>query len=292
MSSETGKDTATFPQTLAGLRSSAGFATARGFYLKSGGARTLGCTYKAYSNIERGLSLPKPELAHSIAVTLGLWERPEDARSFLTAYIDAVAGGGHLSRLLAESLRPPGSGHPAASLLQRAVSSSFTRASRLLSFKQVEMFNRSAEHYWAFHLLSDDTGSWSVQRLARTAGLSASRLRAALEELSEAGLLRRERSGRFSSPFAGTVLVYPRDKLHRPIWREPIVGYWRDMGKKRGGTLLSRYVCVRAREADVQQYFHRLRQTVHSAHVYYRTEGGPGTSMIGIQARVRRLLRY
>src|SRR5438094_650062 len=93
-----------FASAVRGLRERAGFPSARSFYKSRGGPRGLGCTYRAYLNVEAGRSLPQPKLAMSIARGLGLASDGAPARDYCLAYLRSTCRSEELSSFLERAL--------------------------------------------------------------------------------------------------------------------------------------------------------------------------------------------
>lgn len=94
-------------------RKEAGYRTARAFYAGLGGKEFFGCSYKAYSNLEGGVSVPQPRLVQKVAAALRLGIRRAPARIFARAYLRLILGSEELLELAAEAVRPAAASRPA-----------------------------------------------------------------------------------------------------------------------------------------------------------------------------------
>ncbi len=95
-----------FAAVVSRLRRDAGHRTARAFYEALGGKDFFGCSYKAYSNLEGGVSIPQPRLVQRVAAALRLGVRRAPARSFARAYLRLILGSEEFLELAAEAVLP------------------------------------------------------------------------------------------------------------------------------------------------------------------------------------------
>lgn len=271
-------------------REAAGYASARSFYRARGGS-TIGCTYKAYLNLEAGRSVPQPALALRIAAALEVSGEPARAKAYVSAYLRGLVGRPELAGFLLRALG--GEAGPAER------STPFQRASELgmqpkivgLTRRQADRLCSDGDRYWCWSVLSDDGGLWTPAALARLLDAPERRIRTALESLSTAGLLARE-GGRWRCEDAGKVFRFPRASLYVPDYRKALREHWVEMARRKGRPVLRRTTVVRASEAALRRAFGYLAQTVNGLHIYSVTEPSPDSALFVAQALVRRLASF
>lgn len=95
-----------FAAVIRRCRKEAGYRTARAFYVAQGGKGFFGCSYKAYANLEAGVSVPQPRLLERVAAALRLGVRREPARKFSRAYLRLILGSAEFLELAAEAVLP------------------------------------------------------------------------------------------------------------------------------------------------------------------------------------------
>ncbi|MBI4345956.1 MAG: hypothetical protein HY553_03820 [Elusimicrobia bacterium] len=268
-------------------RESEGFSSARSFYRARGGP-SLGCTYKAYLNIEAGRSVPQPALALRIAAVLGVSAETERARAYVSAYLRGLVGrhelGGFLLRALGSARGPAAKSTP----FQRATDIGFEQKTIALTRRQADFFTADADRYWCWSVLSDDGGRWLPARLARLLGAPERRIKGALEGLAREGLLSRE-GPEFYCEDAGKVFKFPRANLYVPDHRKALRAHWSAMAERRGRTILKKQAVLRSSEAALRRAFAYLVQTVNGLHIYSTTEPSTDTGLFVGTAVVRRL---
>src|SRR5438046_525980 len=142
---------AVFDAALRELRRRAGFPSARAFFRAR--AKGLGCTYKAYLDVEAGRSLPKPGLALALAGALGAGAGPRRGAAFAEAYLRSRLGDGELSALALAALAARPRTDP-GSFFDRAAKRSYAVRPRLpLTRAQSGALDADAANYWCFTLL-------------------------------------------------------------------------------------------------------------------------------------------
>lgn len=94
-----------FGALVARLREEGGYRTPRAFFDASGGRAGLGCTLKAYADVERGRAVPQPRLAERIAAGLRVGLDAEAGPEFARAYLGALLGGEDFLEFAAWALR-------------------------------------------------------------------------------------------------------------------------------------------------------------------------------------------
>lgn len=273
-----------FHATLQRLREAAGYPSARAFFMKLGGPRWFGCTYKQYRNAEAGRSVPSPRLADKIAAGLRLEHSPTAARRFMESYLEVLLGS---ERLVALALGA--APRASASAMDAALTKAYERPHHLTK-AQTEFMYACPENYWAFFILSSDSGSWSPEDLARVSGLKPAKLARALDGLRKQGMAQKDRDGRWRSPFFDRNLITAPDEQGRERYHalaEKHLGLDKGLGKP----MMRQLVLVRAAEADLAHYKPILIKALQGASIFSTTEAGPDTALFAVETRIRRIAK-
>lgn len=282
-----------FAGLLREYRERAGHASGRSFYNAMGGRPFFGCTYKQYSNVESGRSLPKPLLVERIAAGLRLSGDEVQLRKYALAYLDALAGSPDLAQFLAAALL--GSALPAGAAkppFRQALQRSYAQRSVPLTRVQSELMLKDKVHYWTFTLLANDRARRTAADIARRLDFPEVQVRAALAAFVKAKLLARDGAGHFYCPEAGKVLLHPRESLYAPQVLETLSKHWGAMASKNGKLLLRQHLFTRASESAIRQYFPYLVQAVQGADIYSTHDHGPDTALVLVETVVRRVLPF
>lgn len=277
-----------FDDALRELRRKAGFPSARSFFRARGGTRALGCTYKAYLDIEAGRSVPKPNLALTLAAALGAHADPRRGAAFAAGYLKARLGPGELTTLTLSALAARPRTDPGA-FFERASRRSFAVRPRLpLSPRQAEALDSDPALYWGFTLLLMSREPLAPSVLARRLGLPAARMAAALTALERLALVERRRGGAYACPHVGKLVTWPRKDLYLAGHRAALRGHWEVMARRRGKVVFERRAGLRAVEAALKAGFPALLSAVYGTNIFARRAGGPDTAVFLVEARAAR----
>lgn len=250
------------------LREQIGFPTARSFYESVGGKAVFGCTYKAYLNVENGVSAPQPRMVEKLVAALRLAHNEERARSFAAAYLRVLLGSDEFVELAIEAL-----GGGAAAQPRRYEPPDDME----LSAAQIALLHKNPEAFWALTALANDQGSWRPEQLAETLGLPRERLAKALLALKAAKLVT-AKGGAYQCASAGRALV-PAGVANNGALRQ-------------GETIVEHPLLFRASEAELANYFRFMASTLRRAGLYATTEQGPDTHLYVLEASVLKLLPF
>ena len=103
-----------FAKLVRRCREAAGHASARAFYDASGGREALGVGFKAYANVERGVSVPQPPLIERLVAAFRLAHSPERSREFALAYLRVLLGFDEMLEFAVQVLTTEGAVRPGA----------------------------------------------------------------------------------------------------------------------------------------------------------------------------------
>jgi hypothetical protein len=277
-----------FDAALRELRRRSGFPSARAFYRARGGSRALGCTYKAYLDVEAGRSVPKPDLALALAAAVGAHADPRRGAAFVEGYLKARLGRGELAALALSALAAKPRTDPGA-FFERASRRSFAVRPRLpLSPAQARALDEDAAAYWAFTLLLMSREALTARELAGRTRLPAARLAGALSTLERLGLAARRRGGAYACPHVGKLVTWPRRSFYLAGHRAALRGHWEAMARRRGKVVFERRAGLRASPAWLRAAFPPLLAAVYGANIFARRAGGPDTAVFLVEAQARR----
>ncbi|MEK9145407.1 MAG: hypothetical protein AAB339_07350 [Elusimicrobiota bacterium] len=285
-----------FSEELRRSRARVGHSSALNFFNTSGGRGVIRCTYKQYLNIEAGRSLPRPKVLGALAAQLRLWKDPEASRRFFRAFLESLLGKGEILELCLTSLAAPQAASSPSTPLRKALAKSIQARLSPLTPEQSKLIRKDAAHYWTYHVLAGDSGSWKTEDIAGLLAMSLAAVRDAAQALTRSGLAVRDRDGRYWSPYRERHIVHERpmtpERLSVPPYMPQVERLWGSVAKTRGQKLLHHYLFLRASESELRQYFSYLAQVVSGAEVYDTTEKGPDTSFLSVEAVVCRLMPF
>ncbi|MBI2069380.1 MAG: hypothetical protein HYT79_02160 [Elusimicrobia bacterium] len=284
-----------FGEVLARLRKAAGFKTAAGFYRSNGGYEIFGFTYNEYLNFETEKSLPRPRTLLMLARMLFLRSDQNALGEFTLAYISSAWGRDAFQYLLAPLLTTSGTSrqrHPLQAAMQRAVEPKRYN----LSQRQAKIIKATPANHWVFEIFSNDKNSWSVPALAKLLGFASKKIQKALDALTEAGLVRRHKTGDYYSPHAGRFFIYPQSygaEFGEQPKYAPAVKFYDEMArKKKGGTLFRRLAAFRASQAELTQYLPYLAQMVWGSEIYSTLDKKSDSGLFTVEATVKKIFDF
>lgn len=277
-----------FAGALRALRRKAGFPSARSFFRARGGTRALGCTYKAYLDVEAGRSTPKPGLALALAAAVGAHADPRRGAAFAEGYLRARLGRGELAALTLSALAASPRPDPGA-YFERASRRSYAVRPRLpLTRAQAEALDADAALYWCFTLLLMSREALAPAALSSRLGLARPRVAAALAALEALGLAVRRRGGAYACPHVGKLVTWPRRSFFLAGHRAALRGHWAAMAGRRGKVVFERRAGLCAGEGALRAGFPALLSAVYGANILARRAGGPDTAVFLVEALARR----
>ncbi|MBI2384636.1 MAG: hypothetical protein HYV14_01355 [Elusimicrobia bacterium] len=282
-----------FSAILRGLRLDAGHKTPRRFFLAQGGRAFFGCTYRNYANVEYGRSLPSPALMEKIAAALRLISDDARARPLLSAYLRALLEGTSLFDHILRALgRGPHSAADRWSPMRRALEENVRSRAFSLTRDQTDAVAGSIEGHWAFGVLIHDGGRWTAKRLAQVTGLRADRLRRVLERLTKLGLFERDSEGGYHCRHHGKDFHLAKGGMSQARL-DALRRHFVESGEKHGGTKVSRFLCLRASERELQAYLPQIFEASFKELGLLSTdEKSEDTAFFHVEAVYRKILQF
>lgn len=284
-----------FAQALREARSAKGFASARAFYLKSGGRPYFGATYRQYMNVENGASSPSPGLVEKIALALQISSDEKRARELFRTYLLCQLGSVNLLELILGAVaKAGGSATGAASTvppMRQALARQSESRAVMLSREQADAIDANLESFWLWNMLINDSARWTPQDLANATKLKLADVKASLKNLVKHQLLAEE-GGKFFCPNLRQVFRFPRDE-HFALGREKHREYFKQIAAARAKRGLFRhYTLFRGSAQEVIDYAPNLRAAVEGANICETTEHGPDTGLTVVEVVVDQLFKY
>ncbi|MDX6770651.1 MAG: hypothetical protein SF051_14040 [Elusimicrobiota bacterium] len=282
-----------FAQALREARSAKGFASARAFYLKSGGRPYFGATYRQYMNVENGASSPSPGLVEKIALALQISSDETRARELFRTYLLCQLGSVNLLELILGAVAKGGGQGAGAAVppMRQALARQSESRAVMLSREQADAIDGSLASFWLWNMLINDSARWTPQDLAAATKLKLADVKAALKVLVKHQLLSEE-GGKFFCPDLRRVFRFPRDE-HYSLGREKHREYFKQIAEsrpKRG--LFRHYTMFRGSAQEVIDYAPNLRAAVEGANICETTEHGPDTGLTVVEVVVDQLFKY
>jgi hypothetical protein len=278
-----------FAQALAKLRRESGFSTPYAFYHKNGGKHAFPFTFAYYLKIERGESLPRPQWLPALLSLLRIPPTEALYRKFVTDYFKDVCGDEDTYQAL---ISPLLCHHIKEKPEKQAAKRLMTEKAYHISPAQFKAILTSHATCWSFECLVNDIGSFTAEELAETTELPLKEIKAGLKKLLSHKLIKKSKSGRYSSPLATKFYIYPRTYKDFEKDRARLWLLEDQMSKKLGAELFNGGILMRAEEGAVRKAMRGLSDSIEAAGAYSVDEKGEGTGLFLLQARVRKILNF
>lgn len=279
-------DTA-FSEVLTKLRQAAGFPTAYGFYIANGGAPVLKITYRKYLLYEQGRELPAVEKLLRLFFALKLIPKSFEANELVVAWLRSLAGEEAFKTILlpvvsekaqASSLSP----------LHKAVKRSLGGNKYQLTPEQFNAILTDRNTYLCYLALSEDTGLWSAESLAKALTLKTTDAGRALKVLAGARILKADRKGLYRCPLATGLVDFPHLNTVSPEVRAKLAAYHKEL--LASGTCSLMHGCiVRADAADFRNFFPLMNLNISTAQTYAVHEKTDKSALFFVEGKVIKL---
>lgn len=278
-----------FARILRSTREAMGFPSARAFYMKAGGRRFFGATYRQYLNVESAISGPGPQLLEKVSLALRLSTDKARARDFFRAYLLSLVASESLLDVILTTMgeTPQAGGSP----LKKALARQSAEREELLSREQADAAESSPEAFWSWFLVLADSTPRTEEQIAEASGLKLPAVRAALKGLEKAKLVARGKDGRWRAPHLGKVVRFPRDE-HFDMRRRRTYEHAEAVAGERAKVLFHYYTLMRAPEREILGYTPHLVEAIDGSNICATNEKGPDTAVTVVETTVRRLFPY
>lgn len=278
-----------FAEVLRATREAMGHPSARSFYMKAGGRRFFGATYRQYLNVESAISGPGPQLVEKVALALRLSTDRDRARAFFSAYLRSLVGSESLLDVIMASMTqtPPAEG----AALRGALARQSAGREAHLTREQADLIESSLESYWSWFLVIAATGPRTPEQVAGAVGLKTPAVKSALKALSKAGLVVEGKDGRYKAAHSSKVLRFPRD-AHFDLRRKMTYEHAAKAGQGREKVLFHYFTLMRASEKELLAYAPHLFEAVDGSQICSTNETATDTGVTLVETTARKLFPY
>ncbi len=280
-----------FSKLLTECRRKAGFPTAYRFYHDNGGKGVLKISYRKYLMIEQGRILPLVDRLGTFIWALRLIPKSPEANALAEAWLKTMAGEDAFRDVI-EPLLTAGRGVSHVSPMQNAITRSMAEKKVFLTEEQMQAISVSRENHLVYTALSNDTGNWTKESMARALGLSLAAAGKALDALTAAKVLKKTKST-YSCPMADKLRIMPYPQQHGPLpdTLARTDRYLDEMVAK-GSRTFRRQMIMRADEQELQNLFPVLEADHITAASYAVREKTPNSAMFLVEHLVVKLLDF
>lgn len=266
---------ADFAELIRRCREEAGYANAGQFH-RAHGRELMGCTAKAYQNLERGLTVPSPALVERLATALRVGLREDRLREFSAAYLRVLLGPGRFCEYALSSLAGAGE---AGAVGEHAAGAPRGKS---LSAEESRLIHSSKEAYWSFALLCGEVSPRSPADLAGITGFKQTSVEKALRELAQARLIEHQGYGYVGAAALIEDTAGPEDRHHGDALT----------AEGESGVMLEHPLLIRASETDLRQYFAYLKRGMEPIRELSTRQQGPDTGLFAVELSLRKLFAF
>ncbi|HBE87691.1 MAG TPA: hypothetical protein DDW67_00925 [Elusimicrobia bacterium] len=271
-----------FSDTLTKLRREAGFPTAYRFFHDNGGDKVLGMCYRKYLMMEQGRILPQFKHLRGFIFGMHLVRRSAASRELVRAWLRTMAG----EELYGEILEPMLAESPEKLRLspsQKMLKEALAGRKFYMTPAHLALVSASGENYLAFLLFSNDSGSWTPERLAEAGGFKKAAAAAIIKRFLAAKLLRKAGAG-YKCPLAGGLLEMP-PKIAAPAAYEALKRRQEELILTGQRAYLRRGL-FRADADAIRDFYPMMSVNVSSSHVYAVKERTAKSALFAVEGRV------
>lgn len=280
------KNIGAFAENLVRARASAGFDTAYKFYHKNGGKRHFPFTFFHYTRVEKGLTMPAPEALPTILTGLRLLPNQGEMRELLMSYLkDLLGGGAAADAILSPLLTAPDGGNQGADNMKWMRQNAFVH----ISVEEFKTITANNESYWCWEALSNDQGAWTAKELAEKLVFSAPKTLSALASLSKAGLLVKDRGGKYKCRHESKFFIYPGRLQGMGAQLDAMKGYWKKTGSRH---FFERQMMVRTDPRAISNYKLALSYAIDGIHAYATHKSAPDTAFYMVKTEIEELKKF
>ena len=277
--------TTIFSETLTRLRLEAGFPTAYRFFHDNSGARMMGISYNKYLQMEGGEILPQLKQVRAFISGLRLVRSGGPAKELVTAWLKTIAG----DELYEELLKPLISDTPpvlALSSEQKALKEALTDRKFHMTPEHLDVMTASQESYVCYQFLSSDSGVWTAEKLAESAGISKHAADAMIKSYLKVKLLRRAGKG-FKCPLVGAQMELPHRTSVPELYERLMKRH--DEFVASGQPVWFRRAILRADENSLREFFQMMSVNLSSVSAYSVREKTTKSAIFALEAKAVKL---
>lgn len=276
-----------FSETLARLRKEAGFKTAYKFYHGNGGRPVLNIAYRNYLLMEQGKMLPAFGRLRKIIMALRCVQNSVPTNELAVAWLKTMAGDEAYKDIL-EPIVSVKTTIPGLSPLHKAVGRTLADTKYHISPKQLAAMCASRDNYLCYLALSLDSGSWSLEDIARKLRMKRGAVEKALLELCAAKVLKKVKKGYYACPFARSMKEMPQlDLLGEDLrkrymkCREAVIGSGKHVCLRTG--------IIRADADALRNFYPMMSLNMSTAESYSITEPTEKSALFAVVGKVLKI---
>ncbi|MCX5792843.1 MAG: hypothetical protein NTY45_11620 [Elusimicrobia bacterium] len=276
-----------FSAALIKARKEAGFPTAYGFYHDNGGASSFKMSYRTYLSVEQGETLPAFEKLHAFLLALRLTLSTPPANKLVISWLQTMAGEKSYDLVL-KPLISAATGGRNISPLHEAAKRTLTQKRYNITPEQFRAILTDFDTYLCSVAMTNDTGVWSAEDMAKDLKLKVPAAAKALETLAKAKILKRVDKDHYKCPLTDITMVYPHLGSVDPELRSRLLSYHKQLADS-GKQVWSQGITIRADSADFPNFFPLLEQDMETGSSYNTIEKTPTTALYNIESKITKL---
>jgi hypothetical protein len=276
-----------FSELLVKLRKDAGFATAYRFFHDNGGKPVLNFSYRKYLLWEQGKTLPPVNSIARLTTALQLPPESGPLGGFVASWLKTMAGPEAYNEVFKPFIAAR-EDTPGMSPLHKAMNRVLNDKKYPISVEKAVVILATCEHYKAFLFITNDSGVWSEEILAKTIEIGKGAASKIVQDFLRIGLLKKERSGLLKCHLLGCMVEFPRAEIMPAGYGDRMGRYQKEMLDS-GVGVWRRLGFIRADSRELSGFFPMMNLNVSTAHTYSITEKTEHSAMFGVEGRVVKL---
>ncbi len=277
-----------FSEVLTQLRKDSGFATAYSFYHANGGAPVLQVSYRKYLMMEQGKILPIIDRLRRLSFALRLTPQSPQAHRLVIAWLKTMAGEDNYRDVM-EPIISSKAEIKGASPVHEALKKSLADNKYFMTPAQLAAVVTNFYTYLCYMAMSSETGTYTVEELAKSLELKKPDAAKAMKILAAAKIVKEIKSGVYRCPLSAYSSVdMPHMSLMAPEVRnklEAYMGKLKASGQKEWSTTLT----VRADAPVFNGYSPMLQIGVHSSKTYEISHKTEKSALYYVEGRITKL---
>lgn len=268
-------------------RKEAGFPTAYRFYHDNGGAAALKISYRNYLMLEQGRALPVISRLGRLLFALGLTPGSAQADELVVAWLRTMSGEETFRDILQPLLREERKNF-GFSPLHGAMKMALSGRKHHITPDQLRVILTNRATNLCMVAMSNDTGLWPVEDIAKALGLKRSETAEAMKILAAAKLMKEVKKGVFRCPLAGGNVEYPFLNTLDQSFRLKLEKYNKDLIAS--GAVKSSYGCIiRADSEAFSGFFPVMGLNIATAQTYSVNKKSASSALFFVEGRIIKL---
>jgi predicted transcriptional regulator len=283
-----------FSETLSRFREDSGFRTAYQFYHKCGGQQAFNLTYRNYLKIENGTSLPQADkLKTFIKLLPNLRKNSKETEELVTAWLKSSLGGENFDFLIAPLISQKND-QTSLPLMQEALKKSLVKNTYPVSIKEMAVIVKTPANYFCNIVLSNDTGTWTKEQLAKTLNMDEKAISQALKDLIKIHFVKETKKDNFTHMHIGKSLecssYHTLPENVKTIYnnKDKFIADMENNGKH----IFSRRGILRVDEKAFNAFINLLKENIDIAKAYNITRKTQNSACIMLEAHITKLFQF